>query len=224
MLVSPNLNTSTPTCPDDVLVERAQARDATAFRELVRRQRHGMQRLASRFVGRPSDQEDVVQNALLAAWQHLPDFERRATFGSWMHRVTINSALMFLRRQHHLQETFVADLEEWTTSREYRPGSRAHGTALHSAQPPDEALHLLELKALLTRLIAQLPPRLREVFVLRHIEGQSTKEIGALLGLSDSAVKTRVHRACRALRDALHGTTPGLAIDTVRKNRRALTA
>ena len=92
MLVSPNLNTSTPTCPDDVLVERAQARDATAFRELVRRQRHGMQRLASRFVGRPSDQEDVVQNALLVAWQHLPDFERRATFGSWMHRVTIRRA------------------------------------------------------------------------------------------------------------------------------------
>jgi RNA polymerase sigma-70 factor, ECF subfamily len=205
MVPAPSSTESIKTCPDHVLVERARARDESAFRELVCRHDQDLRHLVSRFVDSASDQEDVLQNALLSAWRFLPAFQGRAQFGSWMHRVTVNSALMLVRGDRHKREALVGDVEEWTRTEGARVAGDPHcGFASCWIQRPDEALHCFELRTLLGRLVAELSPRLREVFVLRYVDGLSIKETATALGLQESATKTRLHRACQTLRAAIH--------------------
>jgi RNA polymerase sigma-70 factor, ECF subfamily len=201
-----------PNFPDAKLVERARARDPSAFGELVCRHEPQMRCLVARFIDRPSDREDVMQSALLAAWRHLPDFEGRAKFGSWMYRVTTNTALMLLRRQRRKRDTLVGDVEAWMRS-QVDPGQE-HPCGVGSCwiQRPDEAMQRTELRSMLERVVAGLPPGLRDVFVFRYVDGLSVRETGRVLGLTDAAVKTRLHRACQALRRAIHRNAADVAI------------
>jgi RNA polymerase sigma-70 factor (ECF subfamily) len=213
MAPAPSPKESIKTCPDDVLVERARARDEAAFRELVCRHGQDLRYLVSRFVDTTSDQEDVLQNALLNAWRFLPAFEGRAKFSSWMHRVTVNSALMLVRGDRRKREAAVGDVEEWTRTEGASVAGDPHcGFASCWIQRPDEALQSSELRALLTRLVGGLPPRLQKVFVLRYMDGLSIKETAATLGLQESATKTRLHRACQTLRAAIHRNADDLAV------------
>jgi RNA polymerase sigma-70 factor, ECF subfamily len=209
--------TSMKSYPDASLVERARARDALAFRELVARHDRRLRSLVSRFVDTPSDQEDVIQNALLAAWRHLPAFEGRAQFGSWMYQVTTNSALMLLRGRRRTPASLVGDVDEWAGSRPGMAGEPYCGVASCWIGRPDEAMQRAELRALLQRKVGELPPRLREVFVLRCVDGLSVKETGEALGLTGSTVKTRLHRACLALRASIHQSAADVAICRNRK-------
>jgi RNA polymerase sigma-70 factor (ECF subfamily) len=176
-----------------------------------------MRYLVARFIEGSSDREEVMQNALLAAWRHLPTFEGRAQFGSWMHRVTTNTALMLLRQQRRKHDTSVGDIEAWTRTRA-EPGDGARcGIGSCWIQRPDEAMQRAELRSLLERKVANLPQGLRDVFVLRYVDGLSVRETGRAIGLTDAAVKTRLHRACQALRKAIHRSAADVAICRTRK-------
>lgn len=190
-------------CPDHILVERAKARDGFAFGELICRHDRNLRSLVSRFVDTPSDQEDVLQNALLNAWRYLPAFEGRSKFSSWMYRVTANSALMLLRGGVRRQEALVGDVEDALATAELGGAAYCESTSCWIEQP-DEALQCSELRELLEHLVASLPERLREAFILRYVEGLSIKETAKALGLKEPATKTRIHRACLALREAIH--------------------
>jgi RNA polymerase sigma-70 factor, ECF subfamily len=212
MLPLSNSDTIHPISLDTELVERAQARDTTAFRELISRHEPRMRYLVGRIIDAPADRDEVIQNALLSAWRHLPKFEGRAQFGSWMHRVAINTALMLLRQQRRRHHTSVGDIEAWERNR-IEPGSQFHcGVGSCWIQRPDEAMQRAELRSLLKRKVEELPQSLREVFLLRYVDGLSVRETGRTLGLSDSAVKTRLHRACHALRNAIHRSASDVAI------------
>jgi RNA polymerase sigma-70 factor, ECF subfamily len=217
MFPTANSDQHKPLSHDTELVARARARDTTAFRELVSRHEPQMRYLVARFIDGPADREEVIQNALLAAWRHLPEFEGRSQFGSWLHRVTTNNALMLLRHQRRRHDTSVGDIEAWSRS-QGGPGSEYHcGVGSCWIQRPDEAMQRAELRALLERKVADLPQRLRDVFVLRYVDGLSVRETGRMLRLSDAAVKTRLHRACQALRKAIHRSASDIAICRVTK-------
>ena len=96
---------------DEVLVERARAKDEAAFEELVNRYENKLYRLAMRFVRNETDAQEILQDAFLSAWRNLPSFEGRAQFGSWMYRVTVNAALMLLRSRNRHPEVTVDDIE-----------------------------------------------------------------------------------------------------------------
>jgi RNA polymerase sigma-70 factor (ECF subfamily) len=203
---------STPTFPDAALVARARARDASAFAELVEEQAPRLRRLVDHMLKIPSDREEVLQNALLAAWVHLPAFEGRAQFGSWLHRVTANTALMHLRRQRRQCDHLVGDLNELVQA-EAKSGQRpiCQATACW-IERPDDALQRTEFRALVQRKLGELSPVLREVFVLRYVEEFSTKETADKLGVTEPTVKTRLHRACLELRAAIHSNVADLGI------------
>ena len=98
-------------CPDDVLVERARARDAEAFGTLVCRHQPKLRRLVARILDTAPDQDEALQNAFLSAWRHLPEFQGRSQFSSWMYRVTTNAAFMLLRYQGRRPHAPVADVQ-----------------------------------------------------------------------------------------------------------------
>lgn len=200
------------TCPDELLVARARARDAAAFQHLVGRHAPKLRRLVSRMLANPEDQEEVLQNVLLSAWCHLPAFEGRAQFSSWMYRVTSNAALMLIRDQGRRPCTAVGDVAEWERTQADADVNPVCGGNSCWIYRPDEAMRRTELRELLQRKVTELPPILRDVFILRHVDGLSSKAAAAMLRVSEATVKTRLHRACGALRAAIHRAHADVAV------------
>jgi RNA polymerase sigma factor (sigma-70 family) len=92
------------------LVQRARGNDVGAFEELVGRTEDRLYRLAMHYVRNESDAQEILQNAYLSAWRSLPTFEGRAQFGSWIHRITVNASLMFLRAQNRHAKVAMGDV------------------------------------------------------------------------------------------------------------------
>jgi RNA polymerase sigma-70 factor (ECF subfamily) len=158
--------------------------------------RHGprLYRLARQVVGDADEAEDVLQEALIRGCDRIDDFTGASSLGTWLHRIVLNTALMHLRRRRRdpvalePDDELAARVPEGLIDRDTEPG----GEVLAG-----------ELRELLEQAVLALPDTLRSAFVLREVEGLSTSEAARLLGIGESALKVRLHRARLALRDAL---------------------
>jgi RNA polymerase sigma-70 factor (ECF subfamily) len=188
---------------DEILVERARAKDEVAFEELIGRYEDKLYRLAMRFVRNETDAQEILQDAFLSAWRNLPTFEGRAQFGSWMYRVTVNAALMLLRSRNRHPEVAVDDVEPSALNEAASEGGQMMRSSSDWSQRPDEQLQSEELRKHIQTSVDALPDGLRTVFLLRDVEEMSTEDTAEMLDLSVPAVKTRLHRARLALREAI---------------------
>jgi RNA polymerase sigma-70 factor (ECF subfamily) len=154
--------------------------------------------MARRMVSNDSDAEDVTQDVLLQVVRKLPTFRGESAFPTWLHRVTVNTALSHRRRkavrhQHGLErntDIFGSD----------QP--LVDGGPGRTPEPPMEMLHHEE-RQLIERAITDLPEMYRTVFVLADVEGWANADIATHLNLTLPAVKSRLHRARLLMRDAL---------------------
>lgn len=166
------------------LVRQSQLGDVAAFEAIYRRHVGRVYGLCLRLARDPGRAEELVQEVFLRVWERGDPSRSEPEFGAWIRRVAINLSLSDARakgRRARL-ETPVEDPDEWTPS---------------SAGPePGKGLDL-------ERAIAQLPPSARRVLVLHDVEGYKHEEIGRMLGLSTGTSKSQLHRARRALREAL---------------------
>jgi RNA polymerase sigma-70 factor (ECF subfamily) len=154
--------------------------------------------LARRMLGNDADAEDVTQDVLLQVVRKLATFRGESALPTWLHRVTVNAALAHRRRRAVREEHRVTDpLEEFADD-----GHHPAPVRRWSVEPDRQALDD-ETHKLIERAIAQLPEIYRDVFVLADVEGLPNAEIGAMLGLSLAAVKSRLHRARLLMRKAL---------------------
>ncbi len=143
----------------------------------------------------PQDAEDALQETFLKAYRHLPRFQERAQLSTWLYRIATNEALMHLRRRR----TTPLSLEALTAE-----DALPDEILLNNWQVlPEQALLSAETRQVLDEAVAQLSPALRAVFLLRDVEGFSTRETAEILGISLDAVKTRLARARLRLREAL---------------------
>jgi RNA polymerase sigma-70 factor (ECF subfamily) len=183
---------------DDALVARLRASDEAAFAELVRREGGRMLAVARRILRAEDDARDAVQDAFLAAFRHLSDFAGEARLSTWLHRITVNAALMRLRSRKRLREDSIDPLLP-------RFDEDGHFSAPVRAWPVpcDEALGQQQSATLVRACIDRLPESHRTVIVLRDLEGLDTAETAAALGIGVDAVKMRLHRARQALRSLL---------------------
>jgi len=180
----------------DAFLEKLRAGDPAAFAQLVEANQRNVYNLALRMLNNPQEAEDVLQETFLSAYKALPGFEGRSNLSTWLYRIASNASLMRLRKKQ--PETTSIDepleLEEG--------GSLPRQFVDWSSVPEDELLDE-ESRRVMDEAVAELPDGLRIVFILRDIEGLSTGETGEALELSESAVKTRLHRARLALREKL---------------------
>jgi RNA polymerase sigma-70 factor (ECF subfamily) len=153
---------------DDELVTRARARDLGAFEQLIDRHEERLYRVAMRLLRNENDAREVLQDALLSAWQNLDSFAGRAQFGSWIYRVTVNAALMLLRTRRRRPTVSVEDLAPGALDEAI---GASHDAASDWSKRPDEQLQSGELKEHIEVALDQLPEILRVVFVLRDVEG-----------------------------------------------------
>jgi RNA polymerase sigma-70 factor (ECF subfamily) len=155
-------------------------------------------RVAVRILGRREEAEDILQEALLTAYEKIETFQERAAITSWLYRIVVNAALMRVRQRGRAAETALDPPGPPMTETGYHAHTVADWTA-----SPDNALLRQEALMLLRQAVDRLPPGYRAVYVLAEIEGLTHQEISQLLELSVGAVKVRLHRARLGLREAL---------------------
>jgi RNA polymerase sigma-70 factor (ECF subfamily) len=145
-----------------------------------------------------ADAEDVTQDVLLQVVRKLPTFRGEAAFPTWLHRVTVNAALSHRQKRAARENRLVHD----PLDRLFEDGHH-HGPVRSWAISPEDAALGHETQRLIEDAIATLPEHYRDVFVLADVEGLPNAEIAAMLGLSISAVKNRLHRARVIMRHTL---------------------
>jgi RNA polymerase sigma-70 factor (ECF subfamily) len=154
--------------------------------------------LALRMLGNEADAEDVTQEVLLQLIRKIDTFRGESAFPTWLHRITVNAALAYRRKrasreQHHVRDPLDSFLEEGR-----------HATPVRNWWvQPDQIAEDRETQRLIEKAIAGLPEIYRDVYVLADVEGLANSEIAEMLGLSVSAVKSRLHRARLLMRSAL---------------------
>ena len=176
------------------LLTGLRRRDRLACTCLLKRFAPRLYRLALQLTGSPDEAEDVLQEGLIQACSKIDSFEGRSGLGSWLHRIVLNAALMRLRRK-------TPAVVPWAEE----PEGEAFTAPLLVDWAGDPGDHVLsqELQTVLDRAILALPATLRAALVLRDIEGLSTEEAATALGISEAALKVRLHRARLALRTSL---------------------
>jgi RNA polymerase sigma-70 factor (ECF subfamily) len=184
---------------DDLdLVHACKNGEASAFEQLVGRYDRRLLRIAQHVTHNLEDAQDAVQEAFLKAFQHLDQFRESSQFSTWLIRITLNQALMKVRKQRRAAREVSLD-EKFQGEGDTVPLEVADW-----APNPEELYKTSELRYILTKTLEKLGPILRTVFVLRDIEGLSIVQTAEVLELSPSAVKARLWRARLQLRDGLH--------------------
>lgn len=172
---------------DAALVRRAAAGARPAFAELVRRHQGKVRGLLLRLCGDRTLADDLAQEVFLRAYRGLCGFEGRASFGTWLYRISYNAYL-----NHNTRVRKFSSLPE------------GYDTATAA---PEDALSAprADLRRDLEGAVAQLPERYRGVVVLYYLQDLSYPEIAEILELPLGTVKTHLHRAKRLLRTRLDG-------------------
>ncbi|MCP3960355.1 MAG: sigma-70 family RNA polymerase sigma factor [bacterium] len=179
------------------LVEGLRRGDDAAFEQLVRTYGGRLLQVARRFL-REEDARDALQEAFLSAFKAIHRFDGKAKISTWLHRIVVNSALMRLRKKSSKMEESLEPL----LPKFLEDGHQAHPSAAWP-ENPEEAVGREQMRDVVRQAIDQLPEGYRNVVLLRDIEELSGAETGELLGLTPNAVKVRLHRARRALREIL---------------------
>ena len=195
----PQPNAAAPVVTDEALVARARGGDFHAFEELVDRYEDKIFRLAYRFVRNETEAKEILQDTFLSVWRKLDTFKGDAQFGSWLYRVATSAVL--LRLLTHLLHLGVS-IEELPVDYLDNYGQLPQWGE-NWAKRPDDELQSEELRRRIQQAVDELPDIYRTVFIVRDVEGLSTEETAEVLQISVPTVKTRLHRARLALRNAI---------------------
>lgn len=175
--------------PDDAdLVARVLGGDKAAYETIIRRHNQRLFRAARAIVRDDDEAEDVVQQVWMAAYQSLAGFRGEAALTTWLTRIVVNEALARRRRRQKSEHLALIDEE---------------ARAVPDGRSPEEEAAVGELGRLLESHIDRLADIYREVLVLRDVEEMTTAETAACLGVSEEAVRVRLHRARRELQSSL---------------------
>ena len=185
---------------DTALVEAVQHGDRDAFRHVMQRCNQRLFRVARGVVNDDAEAEDVVQEAYVHAYEKLAAFRGDASLLTWLTRIVLNEAYGRLRQRRPTVDVDQIEASQADDSRVVPFPSR------FGSEDPAAAAAREQIRRVVEHAIEELPEAFRIVFVMREIEECSVEETAASLDLRAETVKTRLHRARRQLRAALHDT------------------
>jgi RNA polymerase sigma-70 factor (ECF subfamily) len=182
---------------EKTLIRALHRGDRYACNDLVERYSGRIYNVALKLTGHPIEAEEVLQETFINACRGAGDFEGRSSLGTWLYRIATNNGLM--RRRRREAPTVPLDTPPEAEERgEFWPQQ------LHDWHWEPESVALTdELRGAMDEAVERLPDPLRAAFVLRDLEGLSTKEAAEVLDISPSNLKVRLHRARLMLRDQL---------------------
>ena len=182
-----------PRLSDEALVQAAKRGHSDSLDALFERQSQRLLRVAYRITRNCEDAEDAVQTAFLSAFVHFTTFDGRSSFSTWLTRITMNSALMLLRKKRAVPVALIE--KSWVAESADLPDS---------SPSPEETCAWEEQKRILGEAMNKLTPRLRKAIELRDLKELTIEETSQLIGITASAVKARVFhgraKLCETLR------------------------
>ena len=172
------------------IIERVLGGDTEAFSELVTRYEKTVYNLALRMVGDRSDAADMAQEAFVKAWTNLPSYRDESRFSAWLYRITTNVCLDFLRHKSRRPQVSLSTSDDDEERQLDIPDPKSMPEELLMKKLGMEAVH---------RGLERLPPKHRQILVMRELGGLSYSEIAAQLSLEEGTVKSRIFRARKNL-------------------------
>jgi len=174
------MNPPLTTFADGTLIELALAGQSECFAVLINRHVGAVRRRIVSMVGNPADADDLLQEALLKVWRHLPTFRAESSFRTWMIRVAINEVLQSYRREKCRPLCL--------------PPGNLDALVSHD-ESPHQSLARVEVARAVRRAVERLPAKYSQILILRDLEQLSQQETARCLQSSIPAVKTRLFRA-----------------------------
>jgi RNA polymerase sigma-70 factor (ECF subfamily) len=191
-----NVSLDDPPAADAALVAAAKSGDGHAFEVLVGRHAQRIFFVARRITRRHEDAEDVVQQSFQKAFTHLRKFEGRSAFSTWLTRIAITEALMFLRRSRGLREVLIDDVNG-------SEGTTPTAEVRDSGPDPEAIYSQREWAEILSLAMNELSPGIQKAIRLHDFDERSSEETARIMGISVSALKGRMFHGRRKLRERL---------------------
>ena len=182
---------------DMELVDRARQGDRSAFRTLVERYQRRVYSVALGMVKNQDDAQDVIQEAFLKAYRHLPNFKGISSFYTWLYRITVNLCLDHLRKRRG----GTVEFDERVAREESVKGEELLPTP--AAGNPLAEVSRKELAEQISRALDSLSEDHRSILILREVEGFSYEELAEILEINKGTVMSRLFHARRNLRKVL---------------------
>jgi RNA polymerase sigma-70 factor (ECF subfamily) len=179
---------------DEALLDGARQGDRRALERLLARHQRRVYRFGLKMCRDPEDAQDVLQDTLLAVARGVKDFRGASSVSTWLYTIA-RSFCIKKRRRSKFAPAEEASLEGESATEVRQIADTARG--------PDESLAGRQIEAALEKAIGDLAPMYREVLVLRDVEGLTAAEVAEAMGLTIEAVKSRLHRARVAVREAV---------------------
>lgn len=182
-----------------LLIQRVLAGERELFHDLIRPYERGAFILAYSILRSREDAEEAVQQAMLNIYSRLTQLGDVERFKQWAMRVVENEAKMYRRkRRQHLYESIDASNPDTSEEKPFRPRQFADWREL-----PSDVVEQAEVREAIWKALAELSDIYQEVFVLRDVQHLDVAETAQVLGIGESAVKTRLHRARLMMRESL---------------------
>lgn len=172
--------------PDEQLIKSITSGQKELFEVIVRRYNQRLYRVGMSILGNDLEVEEAMQAAYISAYEHLPQFEYRAAFGTWLIRIMLNQC--YKARRHQIRSANISEDSE----------------NVINMKTPENVMASKELNRVLESAITQLPEKYRLIFVLREIEDLSVRETAEVAGIQETNVKVRLNRAKTMLRESLN--------------------
>jgi len=189
---------------DAELLDKIQRQDPRAFDEFVNRYGNRIYGFGLRMCGEREDARDILQETLIKAFESLSTLKAPKALKSWLYRVASNACLM-KRRKGKFDPVRELSLEEMMPANQESATFEIPDAA---AVAPDDAVAAEQMRREVRRAILALPPHYRIVLLLRDIEQLSTHETAEALGLPETTIKMRLHRARLGVRTFLERGIP----------------
>lgn len=179
-------------CIVNRIINEVKSGDTQAFAELVELYKDKVYQISYRMVGNAHEAQDIAQEAFLRAYTNIESFDTERKFSTWLFRIATNLCIDRLRKK---KADFYLD--------DKLPGSEdltVESQIAAEQELPEDQVVSMELQEWIQKEIDKLPPKYRSAIILKYMEDLSLKEIGEILDLPISTVKTRIHRGREALR------------------------
>ncbi len=179
------------------LLEKAKAGDVESFEILIQAVRQKAYQIALSYLKNQEDAEDALQDSLLKIYRGLSRFQETSRFSTWVYRVVVNTCLDHIKKNKRQKDRILSFSGE---DREENPFDAVSMLRDESAEPERHMLQKEKTQIILACL-ERIAPSLREVVVLRDVQGFSYGEIAQILDISEGTVKSRLSRARQAVKE-----------------------
>ena len=185
---------------DSVLIKKILHGNLKAFRYLIDSHQRLVAHIVYRIVSNSADQEEICQEVFIKVYQNLSSFKFESKFSTWIGRIAYNTTVNYIRKE----KLPLFDDIHTRTERESKMEDIDRMADIKSENPtPEEVVESIDRSMLIQKQIKNLPTPFRTILTLYHLEQMSYNEIGEIMNLPESTVKSYLFRGRKKLKEVL---------------------